>query len=163
VNTKELPQEPRKLGNKTKGNLVAMEFMCECTRRGGIVSVPLADDHPYDLIVDSGARLVRVQVKKANCDGLGRWSCNASRRKMNYARPAGWTASDNGENVEMKSSRIVPYSPSEIDCLVTFVRGSWYFFADIHLLRNNKWINPDKPNPDRDRWDRIGLPVIPIE
>jgi hypothetical protein len=153
-------QGHRKLGNKTKGNLVAMEFMCECTRRGAIVSVPLADDHPYDVVVDSGMRLMRVQVKKANYDKLRkRWSCNATRKKMRYMS----TTLANGNCDNIKSHRFIPYSPSEIDCLVTRDSSGWYFFTEIGGLRSNKWINPDKPSPARHRWDLIGLSMLPID
>jgi hypothetical protein len=157
-------QEQRMLGNKIKGNLVAMAFMCECTRRGGVVSVPLADDHPYDVVVDNGGQLIRVQVKKSNCDSLGRWSCNTRKRKMNYASPVHATtfSDENGDDCRTQSCRIVPYLPGEIDCIVTCVANSWYFFTDIHLLRNNKWINPKRPDQTRDNWAAIGLPRQPI-
>jgi hypothetical protein len=39
------------------------------TRAGYLVSIPLNDSQPYDLVVDDGMRLLRVQVKTTTARG----------------------------------------------------------------------------------------------
>src|SRR5947209_2170308 len=122
-----------KLRNKTKGAVTAMEFMCECLRRNGIVSVPLADDHAYDAVVDSNRRVFRVQVKTSSLEKNGRtYSCSSRRRVTVYG----------GGGSTKKSYQVKPYREGELDCIVTKVLGRWYFYATPHLLPNNIRINP---------------------
>jgi hypothetical protein len=42
-----------------------MQFALWCAEHGLAVSVPLGDRHRYDMVVDTGKRLLRVQVKTA--------------------------------------------------------------------------------------------------
>ena len=52
-----------------KGKLAESLVMAEAIRRGFIVSVPFQEDCSYDLILDTGERLLRVQVKYTKSDG----------------------------------------------------------------------------------------------
>jgi hypothetical protein len=47
----------------TKGNISESEVLRACIRAGFIVFVPFGNGAPYDLIVDTGRRLLRLQVK----------------------------------------------------------------------------------------------------
>jgi hypothetical protein len=51
-------QNPRKQGNAGLG--IAIAYL---TRVGAEVAIPLTDTQPYDLIIDDGTGLARVQVK----------------------------------------------------------------------------------------------------
>jgi hypothetical protein len=53
---------PRKQGEIGLGAAIA-----HFTAAGWSVSIPLADNQPYDLVVDDGAALHRVQVKTTTC------------------------------------------------------------------------------------------------
>lgn len=46
-----------------KGDIAASQAIATFTRLGWDVSIPLTESAPYDLIVDNGASVVRVQVK----------------------------------------------------------------------------------------------------
>ena len=52
-----------------KGKLAEALVMAEAIRRGLIVSVPFQEDCSYDLVLDDGERLSRVQVKYTESDG----------------------------------------------------------------------------------------------
>jgi len=47
----------------SKGNLSELKVMTAYVQAGFVVSVPFGGGAPYDLIVDTGARLLKVQVK----------------------------------------------------------------------------------------------------
>src|SRR5262249_52445070 len=47
----------------SKGNLSELKVMTAYVQAGFVVSAPFGGAAPYDLIVDSGARLLKVQVK----------------------------------------------------------------------------------------------------
>lgn len=49
--------------SKDIGELAEAEFICASMRRGLIISEPRGDNQKYDFIVDSGTRLLKVQVK----------------------------------------------------------------------------------------------------
>ncbi len=48
---------------KSKGNVGEAKAILHYTERGCIVSKPLFENSPYDLIVDNGKEVQRVQVK----------------------------------------------------------------------------------------------------
>jgi hypothetical protein len=64
---RELPlmQEPQRTKRNTKaiGDQSELEVAVKLARAGYIVSKPLGDSHRYDLIIDDGETLSRVQVK----------------------------------------------------------------------------------------------------
>lgn len=51
------------LSTALKGTIGMTAAMHYFTLQGYIVSIPLVDSQPYDLIVDNGERLLKVQVK----------------------------------------------------------------------------------------------------
>jgi hypothetical protein len=105
----------------------------------------MGDDARYDLVIDNGNKLCRVQVKTA-CRVNGsenRYSFGGRRRNNFYGR---------------KGSRVTPYDASEVDYIVTAVKGQWYIYHEPHRLNNNGYINVAKQNPARDNWQALGLP-----
>jgi PD-(D/E)XK endonuclease len=143
-------QQRPQLTPKTKGLLVALPFAAECIRRGGIVSEPLGDDARYDLVVDNGHRLFRVQVKTASKvkGSHHRYSFSGRRRNMVY-----------GE----RAYRVTPYSASDVDCIVTHVEDHWFIYLEPHTFNNNVWINAAKPNDARDNWKALGLQEADVD
>jgi hypothetical protein len=138
---------------KTTGTILELEFAAECIRRGAIVSQPFGDNSHYDFLVDSGAKIYRVQVKAASLRvDQKSYSVNLT-RKLPKMRPA-----DSGG-----SSRSVPYEEGVLDCIVTRARGVWFFFDNAHLLPANADVYPEanesvyKGNRGREQWNLIGL------
>lgn len=54
------------MDNNQRGCLAEYTFATECLKRGYSVSFPLIDSSVYDCIVDTGERLIKVQVKSTN-------------------------------------------------------------------------------------------------
>jgi Holliday junction resolvase-like predicted endonuclease len=55
--------------SKTKGDLAEMLVAADLLRRGYRVAFPYGEDADYDLILDRGTSLERVQVKHCRSDG----------------------------------------------------------------------------------------------
>jgi hypothetical protein len=93
--------------SKDRGDLAEMQFMTAAASRGFAVSKPYGDNEKYDLIVDVGRRMWRVQVKSSG-----------AMHHRGYAVRASWRTSD----------RQISYKPSQVDFLaVTIVgEGIWY-------------------------------------
>ncbi|WP_426513126.1 group I intron-associated PD-(D/E)XK endonuclease [Dactylosporangium sp. McL0621] len=60
------------MNRKQQGDLGVAMAIAYYTRTGYAVSVPLTDNTRYDLIIDGGERLLRVQVKTTGFQRLGR-------------------------------------------------------------------------------------------
>ena len=97
----------RKLTRKQRGELAEAAFLAVAAALGLRVSKPWGESSRYDLIVDTGKRLLRVQVKSAH-------------RAGEYG---GYTFHAHGN-----SSRV--YGADEIDVLAAYVVpvGAWYLF-----------------------------------
>jgi hypothetical protein len=73
----ELPNQKR--NTKAIGDLSELEAAVALARAGYIVSKPLGDSHRYDLIIDDGRTLSRVQVKTGRLhDGAISFNCFSS-------------------------------------------------------------------------------------
>jgi PD-(D/E)XK endonuclease len=53
------------------GNISMIKCVAAFTEAGYIVSLPLGDGHLYDLVIDDGTRLYRVQCKTARLQAGG--------------------------------------------------------------------------------------------
>lgn len=95
------------LTRKQRGEMAEAAFLAMAARLGLRVSKPWGESSRYDLIVDNGKRLLRVQVKSAH-------------RADKYG---GYTFHAHGN-----TSRV--YSATEIDLLVAYVvpAEAWYLF-----------------------------------
>lgn len=78
----------RGLTKKRRGEMAEAAFLHKASTLGFSVSKPWGDSDPYDLIVDSGSGLSRVQVKSAyRGDKYGGYmiSAHGNRRKKGYS------------------------------------------------------------------------------
>jgi hypothetical protein len=98
---------PKKLTRKQRGEMAEAAFLAVASALGMRVAKPWGESSRYDLIVDKGGKLLRVQVKSAHCAG----------------EYGGYTFHATGN-----SSRV--YKPDEIDVLAAYVVpvGAWYLF-----------------------------------
>lgn len=48
---------------KLKGDIAVAAVILDLTKRGYIISEPMSENSPYDLICDTGEKLLRIQVK----------------------------------------------------------------------------------------------------
>jgi hypothetical protein len=140
------------VSTKTSGSLLELEFAVACLERGGIISFPFGENAPYDVIVDNGNRLFRLQLKRAHYRPQGdRWMANTWRRRR-------------GEREG--TSVAVPYTAGVLDGIVTKVENAWYFLMDVPSLRTSTTICPQREScPYRvakNAWMLIGLPDKPV-
>src|SRR5579872_3100258 len=100
---------PRGVGltRKQRGEMAEAAFVSKAASLGLCVSKPWGESSRYDLIVDNGRRLMRVQVKSAH-------------RAGEYG---GYTFHAHGNTTRV-------YRASEIDVLVAYVvpENAWYLF-----------------------------------
>jgi hypothetical protein len=54
---------------KQKGDLAELAVAHDLLRRGYRIAIPYGEDHDYDLVVDRGRKLERLQVKYTRSDG----------------------------------------------------------------------------------------------
>jgi hypothetical protein len=97
---------------KHRGDVYEMHFMIEASNRGFGVSKPFGDNERYDIILDGGRRLWRVQVKGTECVHQNGFSVRTCWRS---------------------SGKRMPYTPEQIDFLAALhtsarTRGQriWY-------------------------------------
>ena len=112
------------LGTKRMGELAELAFMYRAAGHGFGVARPYGDSHPYDILVQHGSRLLRVQVK----------SC--FRRDPGAYRPGfSITVSQNCGKAKFA------YSPEEIDFIAAFVApyDTWYLIP-LEALGRSKGI-----------------------
>jgi hypothetical protein len=107
--------------SKDRGDLAEMQFMVAAAIRGFVVAKPYGDNEKYDLIVDVGRRLWRVQVKSS-----------AAVHHRGFAVRASWRT----------SHRQISYKPSQVDFMaVTIVgKGIWYVIP-VRALAGRLTIN----------------------
>lgn len=97
---------------KRVGELAELRFQLQCHERGWTVSKPYGDNARYDFIVDTGKRLLRVQVKSALTPGkqVGR-TCY----KVSSAYAGG-------------SGPKIRYTPDDVDFIAAYLQDCdvWY-------------------------------------
>ncbi len=93
--------------SKDRGDLTEMQFMVAAAGRGFVVAKPYGDNKRYDLIVDVGRRMWRVQVK-----------LSGARHHRGFAVRSSWRT----------SKQQMPYTPSQVDFLAVMIDGKriWY-------------------------------------
>lgn len=71
--------ESAKRDTKTIGDISEMHVILAMRKRGYDVSVPLGENHRYDLVVDDGEKLSRIQVKTGRVRGdVIKYNCSSS-------------------------------------------------------------------------------------
>jgi hypothetical protein len=99
---------------KDRGDLTEMEFMVQAARRGLAVAKPYGDNEHYDIMVDAGHRVWRVQVK-----------LSGARHHRGFTVRSSWRTSHKQR----------PYSPEDVDFLAVLIggHGIWYLIPIIAL------------------------------
>ena len=100
-----LPRRPatnqrHALPPKRRGEIAELAFMQKAVSLGFGVAKPYGDNERYDLVVDSGQRLWRVQVKSTTYTKYGSYRVAA---------------------IHHENGHTVPYQPSEVDFLAAHV------------------------------------------
>ena len=119
---------------KRQGEWVESYFATQALRRGLFVSKPFGDSTPYDFIVDSGACLLRVQVKS-----VSRPQGNSFRLTLSHGGGAK-----------------VGYLPNEIDLLAAYVIpcDAWYFIPISHVA-GRKFVRLCPHRPSHRRYEHF--------
>ena len=68
------------------GDIAELMTAAELARRGYIVSRPLTNGAPYDLLVETSSGIKRVQIKKASKSPSGAWRLMCSTSKSHRGR-----------------------------------------------------------------------------
>lgn len=68
------------------GDIAELMTAAELARRGYIVSRPLTNGAPYDLLVDTNSGIKRIQIKKASQTNTGAWRLMCSTSKSHRGR-----------------------------------------------------------------------------
>ena len=78
---------------KLKGDIAVAAVIFDLTKKGYIISEPMSENAPYDLICDTGDKLLRIQVK-CRKDGKIPHSTNWSDKKGNHSNKIDTTRID---------------------------------------------------------------------
>ena len=128
---------------KTPGAALCLEFAAACMRRGAVVSEPYADNAPYDLVVDAGGKLYRVQVKVTN----------QKKKTFNGTKKVPTAATK--ETGPRPSSKSVPYATNSIDAAVTRLDTCWYIYPGDTDFKQTHTVN--EHGPEKENWSTLGL------
>ncbi len=102
--------------SKRKGELAELIFVVKAASMGFSVSKPFGDSDPYDLIVESNSRLMRVQVKSVFTTNRWGYSVTVARNRQRR----------HGEQ----------YTAQEIDFLAAYVvvHDAWYILPVAEVV-----------------------------
>jgi hypothetical protein len=140
----ESPNSAPTLHTKQRGELAELAFMFKAVSMGFGVAKPWGDSERYDIILNAGRVLWRVQIK------------SIFSRKHYQVSAAG--------------SSGIRYTADEIDFLVVYIspREIWYVFPIAAVLHRYLYLCPDtrrrsKHEQYREAWKLFGEPsrVIP--
>ncbi len=135
--------------SKQCGELGEIAFMHRAATLGLRVSQPFGDSDRYDMIVDNGERLWRMQIKTtSNLRGRRSYLVNCGRR---VKKPG------------QKSTVAVPYTAAEIDFLAIYIipEEAWYIMPVQALAgRVSMGITPQRGNrapygPYAEAWNLL--------
>ena len=130
--------------NKAQGDYGEAKFLTRIIGLGYNASIPFGDREKYDLIVDVGGNLNRVQVKTVNdYDKSDLKNRNLSRYK-----------------VRCRDSRDKQYTPDDCDMIACLIipEGIWYIIpmaegCPLNLVLNPKSARKSKYDKFREAWD----------
>ncbi len=139
----EAPHTARR-NRKRMGEVAESAFLHKAMDLGLVVAKPWGDSSRYDFVVDSGGRLLRVQVKSTECLCVDRYAAAA-----HGCDPR------------------VPYNAQEIDFLVAWVvpENAWYvipvqaFAPRKHLWLYPRGVHAGQYEKYRESWELLGAGV----
>ena len=135
---------------KQKGSLAEQAVILQLLKRDFHVSVPLGDFLPYDLIVDNGSRLLKIQVKGAWWDqGKENYVVDNRRTKTNrrVMRRSNYQDAD--------FDFAILYIP---DVDISYIMPSPVFNAygsEIHLVESDKRQRKPRSAQFREAWQLL--------
>jgi hypothetical protein len=137
----EQPHAWSNLSRKQRGEMAEAAFLAKAVSLGFCVSKPFGESSRYDLIVDNGSRLLRIQVKSA------------------FYRTRG-----NSYKIQARGNDGRPYTATEIDFLVAWVVpvDAWYVFpvdefqkySQMELFPTSRW-GRSKFEKFREAWETV--------
>jgi hypothetical protein len=122
---------------KERGEWVELRFMTEAVEHGFRVSKPWGDSSAYDVGIESGSRVLRVQVKSTDCRTEFGYLCQFK-----------------------PNCHTQPYTLEQVDFFAAYVipANVWYVIPAVVLLRGQQkkalTLLPVKPrHPDRYKYE----------
>jgi hypothetical protein len=124
----------RKMPNKIVGEYAELCFLKKAASLGLVLSKPYGDSMPYDMVVDNGVRLHRVQVKSTGRIQHGAFHIMTS-RVMSHGQKA--------------------YTASDTDFLAAYVlpQDAWYLIP-IGALSGQQTISLYTHSTSRSQWEK---------
>lgn len=98
---------------KQRGDVAEYRVLAELLRRNFNVLMPVGDRLPYDLAIDFGGKLIRIQVKRA-------WFHDATKA---------WIAGVRRSQTNRRVYRITPYSETDFDVLIAWIPDLDVFYV----------------------------------
>ncbi len=138
------------MDTKLKADIAESAVITELLKRGFRVLKPVGDRLPYDLAVDLGNKLVRIQVKSAwFCSKTNSYVVDVRRTKTNRR--------------QMLRSR---YSKNDFDYAILYIDSLRVFYvmpitvfssygSSVSLIEANKRQRRPKSIKYRERWDLL--------
>jgi hypothetical protein len=141
------------MDTKLKGDIAEQAVILHALRQGWGVLTPVGDRLPYDLALDIGTRLIRIQVKSA-------WYDEA---KDNYVIDNRRTKTNRRQMLRDS------YSSLDFDFAIAYVEELSVFYvfpvdifvsygSEIHLVEANKRQRKPKSAMYREAWHLIATP-----
>ena len=121
---------------KQQGELAELAFLHRAAALGLIVMKPFGDSAPYDVVVDNGSRLLKLQIKSAGTPRNGAYEINAARGRF------------------VKT----PYTPRDIHFLAAYLipEDTWYIFPlSSFSPRKTMRLHPNRPCEYKEAWDLL--------
>ncbi|HVP43158.1 MAG TPA: group I intron-associated PD-(D/E)XK endonuclease [Terriglobales bacterium] len=118
---------------KRQGELAELAFLHRAAALGLIVMKPFGDSAPYDIVVDNGSRLLKLQIKSAASPRNGAYEINAARGRF------------------IKR----PYTRRDIDFLAAYLipEDTWYIFPlSAFSPRKTMRLHPNRRSSYKEAW-----------
>lgn len=127
----------RKQTTKGRGDAAVARVIAELTERNFIVLEPRADNTPYDLVVDTEGKFIRIQVRRAF---LARGNPVVSLRKV-YTRRDGFVVRN--------------YDASQIDFIIAVWNKDCFIFPISEISRFKNAIALRGREKNREAWNLL--------
>jgi PD-(D/E)XK endonuclease len=138
------------MDTKLKGDIAEQAVVLQALRWGWGVLRPVGDRLPYDLVLDLGPQLVKIQVKAAWLD----------QPSQNYVVDNRRTKTNRRQMIR------APYHATDFDFAIVYIDALTVFYifpaaifidygSEIHLVEAEKRQRKPRSATYRDRWDLI--------